>query len=363
MAPPIRHYPIARERIPNMAPLLDRVHDELAEESGTIVDPFLSPTFRALVRLSQDPSPSDDPGFIDLAMYGPPDEELNDLRTLPAGNLHVAHLNWRIAGRKVYDVDERLGRALLNTEVNCSLTDIALPVPETGPEAIFLTLPRELFRDSGIKVDGVYVQRRRTPVEIEGTRYPAGSYVLVTVKFFDTSDRVNVRAETGQLVLPICEELAEDWLQRSMSNAGFTGRHAMYGHELMRVVLNTLLYIQSADANLMDVNEVPEWVRRARRKGSKLERTRAREYAKTNDVRYVAVGRTLAYNENEQESETSASSGSERKISQKFIVRGHWREQPCGKERKDRKRLWIKPFWKGPDWGTVSQRAMVQKIA
>jgi hypothetical protein len=37
------------------------------------------------------------------------------------------------------------------------------------------------------------------------------------------------------------------------------------------------------------------------------------------------------------------------KLEHRYIVRGHWRLQPHGPERSLRKRIWIMPFWKGPD--------------
>lgn len=39
-----------------------------------------------------------------------------------------------------------------------------------------------------------------------------------------------------------------------------------------------------------------------------------------------------------------------------FLVRGHWREQVCGSQRMQRKRIWIKPFWKGPEAARVLLR-------
>jgi hypothetical protein len=39
------------------------------------------------------------------------------------------------------------------------------------------------------------------------------------------------------------------------------------------------------------------------------------------------------------------------RISKRFTVRGHWRMQACGPGRKDRRRRWIEPFWKGPKEG------------
>ena len=40
-----------------------------------------------------------------------------------------------------------------------------------------------------------------------------------------------------------------------------------------------------------------------------------------------------------------------------YIVRGHWRNQPCGPGLKDRKRMWIQPFWKGMEDAPIAKRA------
>lgn len=35
------------------------------------------------------------------------------------------------------------------------------------------------------------------------------------------------------------------------------------------------------------------------------------------------------------------------KLTARHVVRGHWRQQPCGPGRADRKTIWIEPFWRG----------------
>lgn len=37
------------------------------------------------------------------------------------------------------------------------------------------------------------------------------------------------------------------------------------------------------------------------------------------------------------------------KVKSRFIVRGHWRNQACGPGMHERKRIFIEPYWKGPD--------------
>lgn len=45
--------------------------------------------------------------------------------------------------------------------------------------------------------------------------------------------------------------------------------------------------------------------------------------------------------------------GKGRTIDKRFIVRGHYRQQVHGKGRLERKRIWILPFWKGPELAEV----------
>ena len=49
-------------------------------------------------------------------------------------------------------------------------------------------------------------------------------------------------------------------------------------------------------------------------------------------------------------------SGSGKTLNVKFIVRGHWRNQACGKDHLDRKRMWIYPYWKGPEMSEIVNR-------
>ncbi len=45
----------------------------------------------------------------------------------------------------------------------------------------------------------------------------------------------------------------------------------------------------------------------------------------------------------------------------KHIVRGHFRNQACGAGRQERKRIYIKPHWRGPDGAEVHERTYVVK--
>lgn len=44
------------------------------------------------------------------------------------------------------------------------------------------------------------------------------------------------------------------------------------------------------------------------------------------------------------------------KLDKRFIVRGHWKKQACGKERTERKLVFVEPYWKGPMGAPVVAR-------
>lgn len=44
------------------------------------------------------------------------------------------------------------------------------------------------------------------------------------------------------------------------------------------------------------------------------------------------------------------------KLRTKHTVRGHWRNQACGPGMKLRKRIWVEPYWKGPDTAEEMER-------
>jgi len=49
------------------------------------------------------------------------------------------------------------------------------------------------------------------------------------------------------------------------------------------------------------------------------------------------------------------------KLRMRYCVRGHWRWQPCGEGRHDRKRIFIKPHWKGPEGAAAWQHVFTSK--
>lgn len=93
---------------------------------------------------------------------------------------------------------------------------------------------------------------------------------------------------------------------------------------------------------LMDEPSVAEVEQGAR--PARLERVPTRVSERARHVRVVDV------REHNDEAERDAGDGSRKykPYEYRFIVSGHWREQPCGPNRSERKRRWIAPYIKGP---------------
>jgi hypothetical protein len=47
------------------------------------------------------------------------------------------------------------------------------------------------------------------------------------------------------------------------------------------------------------------------------------------------------------------SEGNGTTLDKRFIVRGHWRNQACGEKRREHKRIWIHPYYKGPELAEI----------
>ena len=53
--------------------------------------------------------------------------------------------------------------------------------------------------------------------------------------------------------------------------------------------------------------------------------------------------------------------GSGRKLDKQFVVAGHWKQQPCGPSRSERKFIHIEPYWRGPKDAPIAVRPHILK--
>lgn len=106
-------------------------------------------------------------------------------------------------------------------------------------------------------------------------------------------------------------------------------------HTLRQIVFGTLAYIAAVE-NATELRE-PAGKPRDRREGTA---------PKIHDV-----GRTLRLDPHLVRAARAGSREVALRLKHRHIVRGHYRNQPFGPRRAEVKRIWIAPFWKGPEDG------------
>lgn len=106
-----------------------------------------------------------------------------------------------------------------------------------------------------------------------------------------------------------------------------------------RIAVNLALYLGTAQ----EESGEPLWTKAMRGQGP---------YKKN-----WTIGQSVKVDPRVRAAATAAAAGSSAKAPAiAHIVRGHFRDQACGKERKERKRIYISPFWRGEESGATTER-------
>lgn len=324
------------------------------------------------------------------------------------------HLRWRASGKTVYDLDERLARAFLATDAKLRGPDVDVPLP-----AFYIGVPRSLGmmvhnKSSGEHpLDGMYVtftdesayvtqrgledddwteraQKAREqldrlkghPTERSGTMGgTTGRSVLVerygqAVYMPEGTERalhvfvVGMPREgenfgddaLAYFAIPLGDiggMPLDEWIytRKSMKHMGPNAERIS---GWLRLVLNTLLYLTSDDADVTKDFLVPEWVKMRLPKIEQHSKKQAKKFAEQHalPIKYSVIGRRIGGELDENITRTTTSE--ERKLTKRCIVRGHFKMQVHGEKRSLRKRIWVKPFWRGPEWSEIVAR--VQKV-
>jgi hypothetical protein len=149
--------------------------------------------------------------------------------------------------------------------------------------------------------------------------------------------------------------LRTDWLKINpdLANGDATNDEVFYtsGLNFFRSVINTILYLGTSNPDLVEqVSPHPEMESQLARATSREKRKEIKRIMKkVSHTNYIVVGhyipKLLPRDEHESQKR--------RELNVRFIVRGHWRNQPCGPENSLRRMIWIKPYYKGPEISQV----------
>lgn len=126
--------------------------------------------------------------------------------------------------------------------------------------------------------------------------------------------------------------------------------------ERMEVITNTAAKILGNFCLfLLQPKALREVHRKKKRKGNKAkEKHRIKEMLL--DTKEYVLSAPVSIDMTKQLRGLFSGEGDDRVYKSRWLVRGHWRMQACGKGRVERKAKWIAPFWKGPEKGLILTR-------
>lgn len=144
---------------------------------------------------------------------------------------------------------------------------------------------------------------------------------------------------------------------------GEIDEHIFYREGLLffRILVNTILYLGSNEPDIVEqLSPRTELFKQLEGLKSKAKRKRVQQkILSTSELDGSIVGRHIGQILVKKPSNSVESTNqiSKKKLSKRFIVRGHWRRQPCGTEGQQRKLIWIKPYYKGPDMAELINKS------
>lgn len=285
------------------------------------------------------------------------------------------HLYWHAqAGQRVYQVSPGLAQQLRDTELRgLDSDDLHLPF-----ENVYLETPPVL----GFKVwnnltgwhecEGIYLTEDNSGMVQEFPEGREGKPVLAhrpgwrCWRFMVVGRSKNPENELDdglyyfQVDLPPGVSL-DAALHNSTIRYLATGCENMeeLWEPMFRWALNAMLYATCADAE-----SLPTMINREARQlwerlqklpaGAKRDKLKT-EFKKLDPQKRIVLGRAIVYISRDQaEAEDRAAHGAGKPLVLRVRVSGHYKRQFYGVRRMLRKRLWIQPYWKGPEDGVLS---------
>ena len=255
------------------------------------------------------------------------------LQTQTACDL-LQQAQWILNGRRVYDLSPTLFASLIETDFS-RLKGEDIPVPLHGfyvhlPDAKSLGVERE-----GCVFDGAYVRwalnEKNNP------------YLDVMMVF--------VNPDGGELYFVVPIALYGDVEERlDEARAGADPDNVKFCDQFVRLIIGLCFYLSCDDADVERQHFGPSPDLKARAK--KLGGAAGKKLLQmgTIPVHYLRIGHRFETRSVELENLAGAD-GETRKLLKRHVVRGHFRQQPCGPGRQERKTVFVRSFWKGPPWG------------
>lgn len=268
-------------------------------------------------------------------------------------------VNFGLFGERVFYIAPHLAERLMETDMNVDGALLRLPFRSCAfvyQDPQFIQLFHRCFGDESL------VPEYDSPVTIFLTELENGgrrSLVIVTARASSSFIYYGIAQRTLNLSdgVTIEDALRTDWqalggepVEGAMPDSFFYDdlRLTFY-----RTIINSILYLSTGNAELTEEGSPLQDLKReekeakSRKKREKLAKKGAKMREAYSGYPYIIVGKSTP------ETELSPFFMKEdcvkwRTMTKRFMVRGHWKYQAHGKEFKERRLIWIEPYYKGP---------------
>ena len=254
------------------------------------------------------------------------------------------------SGQKIYSIHNNLCERFLATHIkSVPIELLRLPFPAFRLVIPNNTLEYTTFENKNIFIRELtiidYFEKRldRRKIMVLYRAYDDIGYFSISI----TEDEVHKCCEkTIQRMYEVDEAIAE--FENVQDRLTEERREQM--RNIFEFILKSILYITGANADVRWVDETPHLEAQLRRATSpgKMKKLQRR----VNGARKMfLVGHMIVLSREERMMYENIKQGLW-KLSYRFIVQGHWRNQAYGPDRKSRRHIFIEPYWKGPEIGT-----------
>jgi len=266
-------------------------------------------------------------------------------------NEMFALYNFFLYGSKIYSISHNLSMRFKATNIkSVPIELLKLPFKSFQlniPEGVlkYQTYEgKDIFIKEIIVTDFYEKENQKRYLHINHRTYDDIGYFKITIG----EDEVHKCVDES---IKSMAEFAEKEREATGQEPEFNELHKQEIKDIFEFTVKSILYITGADADVRWVDEslgLTSQLARAKARGKrkKLERRLA------NAKKMYLVGHTIILSREEKVMYRGLEQGLW-KLSYRFIVQGHWRQQAYGEKNSLRKLIFIEPFWKGPKFSDV----------
>lgn len=279
---------------------------------------------------------------------------------------YIDTVNFQIFSKRPFLITDNLTQRLMNTNLNADCQFLMLPFPcsmfvYTDPVMI-----EAMYESAG----SANKNQIAAPVTVYLTQYKAqsGHDMIRIDAYHPDKTSLSLYVEDEITVMPditISEYLAKERPHLAGKKAQSEGFHfdeqqdAILPEDsmpFMKTVLNTILYLASNDPDIREqVSQRQQITHEAQGKKNPTKRDKALERAR----QYSSLPYTIVGLNTKPLTDQRPDTGTGRKLTVRFIVKGHWKSQPYGQNRAKRYPRWIEPYYKGPEMAEAANRPYI----